>query len=52
MLHHDEFNIFISLEDELSLIRDGIVGKDRSTQLRDDLLEALESTGGESRNAE
>ncbi len=43
MLYHDDFRIFIKLEDDLSLIRDGIVGPDRLPQLKNDLLETLES---------
>ena len=51
LLYHDDFDIFINLEDDLSLIRDGIFGKDRLPQLKSDLLEALDAMGDASRNA-
>lgn len=50
LLYHDDFDIFINLEDDLSLIRDGIFGEDRLPQLRADLLEALDSMGDTSQN--
>ena len=43
LLYHDEFFIFHNLEDDLSLIRDGVVGRDRLPQLQADLLEAIDS---------
>ncbi len=43
LLYHDDFDIFINLEGDLSLIRDGIFGQDRLPQLQADLLEALDS---------
>jgi hypothetical protein len=51
MLYDDDFDIFINLEDDLSLIRDGIFGPDRLPQLQADLLEALDAMGDASRNA-
>lgn len=51
LLYHDDFDIFINLEDDLSLIRDGIFGADRLTQLQADLLEALDAMEDTSRNA-
>lgn len=45
LLYHDDFDIFINLESDLSLIRDGIFGRDRLPQLQADLLEALDSMG-------
>jgi len=45
LLYHEDFDIFISLEDDLSLIRDEVVGADRLPQLKDDLLEALDKMG-------
>ena len=49
LLYHDDFLIFHNLEDDLSLIRDGVVGRDRLPQLQADLLEAIDSIGEASR---
>jgi len=43
LLYHDDFLIFHNLENDLSLIRDGVVDRDRLPQLQADLLEAIES---------
>ncbi len=51
LLYDDDFDIFINLEDDLSLIRDGMLGEDRLPQLKADLLEALDAMGDASRNA-
>jgi len=51
MLYDDDFDIFINLEDDLSLIRDGIFDPDRLPQLQADLLEALDAMGDASPNA-
>lgn len=51
LLYDDDFDIFIKLEDDLSLICDGIFGPDRLPQLRADLLEALDAMGDASQNA-
>lgn len=42
LLFHDDFLIFQKLEDDLSLIRDAVVGRDRLPQLQADLLEAID----------
>lgn len=49
LLYDDDFLIFHNLEDDLSLIRDGVVGRDRLPQLQADLLEAIDSMGEASR---
>lgn len=49
LLYDDDFLVFHNLEDDLSLIRDGVVGRDRLPQLQADLLEAIESMGEASR---
>lgn len=51
LLYDDDFDIFINLEDDLSLIRDGIFGQDRLLQLQADLLEAIDEMGDATRNA-
>lgn len=51
LLYHDDFDIFINLESDLSLIRDGIFGKDRLPQLQADFLEALDLMGDAGQNA-
>lgn len=43
LLYQDDFDIFITLEDDLSLIRDGIFGEDRLSRLASDLLSALDA---------
>jgi len=43
LLYHDDFLIFHNLENDLSLIRDGVVDRDRLPQLQADLLDAIES---------
>lgn len=51
LLYHDDFDIFINLESDLSLIRDGIFGQDRLPQLQADFLEALDLMGDAGQNA-
>ena len=51
LLYHDDFDIFINLEDDLSLIRDGIFDEDRLPQLQADLLEAVDAMADANRDA-
>lgn len=51
LLYDDDFDIFINLEDDLSLIRDGIFGQDRLQHLQADFLEAIDAMADATRNA-
>jgi hypothetical protein len=42
LLYEDKFMLFINLEDDLSLIRDGIFGSDKLPQVEADLLAGLD----------
>ncbi len=52
LLHDDKFSIFVTLEDDVSLIRDGIFGDDRLPALRDELLELFDKMAQETRIAQ
>jgi hypothetical protein len=49
LLYDDGFIVFVVLEDDVSLIRDGIFGEDRIPELRDELLAALDQMARETR---
>ncbi len=51
LLYDDEFIMFVTYEDELSLIRDGIFGDDHLAQLRIDFLESLDEMANRTGNA-
>ncbi len=42
LLYDDAFLIFVTLEDDVSLIRDGIFGADKMPELRDELITTLD----------
>ena len=51
LLYDEAFIIFVTLEDDVSLIRDGIFGPDRLPELRDELIAALDQMEHETRIA-
>ncbi|TWU44684.1 hypothetical protein Poly51_59530 [Rubripirellula tenax] len=52
LLYDDAFIIFVTLEDDVSLIRDGIFGPDRLPELRDEFIATLDQMERETRIAE
>ena len=51
LLYDDAFIIFVTLEDDVSLIRDGIFGADRIPELRDELIATLKQMEHDTRIA-
>ncbi|HMO16443.1 MAG TPA: hypothetical protein PKD64_19960 [Pirellulaceae bacterium] len=51
LLYDDDFIIFVTLEDDVSLIRDGIFGADRIPDLRNELVATLDQMERETRIA-
>ncbi len=51
LLYTDDYMVFINLEDDVSLIRDGIFGPDKLTVLQSDFLEALDGLAANAENA-
>ncbi len=51
LLYNDDFRIFVNLEDDVSLIRDGIFGPDKLPELESDLLAALDEMTQYTENA-
>ena len=51
LLYDEKFINFVTLEDDVSLIRDGIFGGDRLPELRDELIETFDQMERETRTA-
>lgn len=52
MLYDDDFIVFVTLEDDVSLIRDGIFGNDMLTDMHDEVLLLFDQMESETRVAE